>query len=112
MDGLGSMSDLVIQASGRTDFEDGSRIGNQSKIKINLQRVCSIPLINACIDRSQGWHAPGFFESGTTPIPLNLIMSPYFRAREKQQQGSKGISNTFRLYTTASVGSLNILIGG
>ena len=33
----------VIQATGRTDFEDGPRIGNQSEVGNSLQRVRTIP---------------------------------------------------------------------
>ena len=40
---LGSMVGSVIQVTGRTDFEDGLRIGNQSEAKNSLQRVRTIP---------------------------------------------------------------------
>ena len=37
------MAGSVIQATGRTDFEDGLRIGNQSEVGNSLQRVRTIP---------------------------------------------------------------------
>ena len=37
------MAGSVIQATGRTDFEDGPRIGNQSEAGNSLQRVRTIP---------------------------------------------------------------------
>ena len=37
------MAGSVIQATGRTDFEDGPKIGNQSKARNSLQRVRTIP---------------------------------------------------------------------
>ena len=40
---LGSVAGSVIQATGRTDFEDGPRIGNQSEAGNSLQRVRTIP---------------------------------------------------------------------
>ena len=40
---LGSGPGSVIQATGRTDFEDGLRIGNQSEAGNSLQRVRTIP---------------------------------------------------------------------
>ena len=40
---LGSVAGSVIQATGRTDFEDGLRIGNQSEAGNSLQRVRTIP---------------------------------------------------------------------
>ena len=42
MNRLGSVAGSVIQA-GRTDFEDGPRIGNQSEAGNSLQRVRTIP---------------------------------------------------------------------
>ena len=40
---LGSVAGSVIQATGRTDFEDGPRIGNQCEAGNSLQRVHTIP---------------------------------------------------------------------
>ncbi len=40
---LESVAGSVIQATGRTDFEDGPRIGNQSEVGNSLQRVRTIP---------------------------------------------------------------------
>ena len=37
------MAGSVIQATGRTDFEDGLWIGNQSEVGNSLQRVRTIP---------------------------------------------------------------------
>ena len=37
------MAGSVIQANGRTDFEDGPRIGSQSEAGNSLQRVRTIP---------------------------------------------------------------------
>ena len=37
------MAGSVIQATGRTDFEDGPRIGNKSEAGNSLQRVRTIP---------------------------------------------------------------------
>ena len=37
------MAGSVIQATGRTDFEDGLRIRNQSEARNSLQRVRTIP---------------------------------------------------------------------
>ena len=37
------MAGSVIQATGRTDFQDGPRIGNQSEAGNSLQRVRTIP---------------------------------------------------------------------
>ena len=43
------MAGSVIQATGRTEIEDGPRIGNQSEAGNGLQRGCTIPEINATI---------------------------------------------------------------
>ena len=43
------MAGSVNQATGLPDFEDGPRIGNQSGAGNGLQRVCTIPEINATI---------------------------------------------------------------
>ena len=40
---LESMAGSLILATGRTDFEDGPRIGNQSEVGNSLQRVRTIP---------------------------------------------------------------------
>ena len=37
------MAGSVIQATGRTDFEDGLWIGNQSEVGNSFQRVRTIP---------------------------------------------------------------------
>ena len=37
------MAGSVIQATGRTDFEDGLWIGNQSEVGNSLQRVRTLP---------------------------------------------------------------------
>ena len=39
----GSVVGSVIKATGRTDFKDGPRIGNQSEAGNSLQRVRTIP---------------------------------------------------------------------
>ena len=36
----------VIQATERTEFEDGSRIGIQSEVRNGLQSTCTIPEVN------------------------------------------------------------------
>ena len=46
----------VIQATGRTDFEDDSKIGNQSEVRKSLQRIRTIPEINVSIDPESGRH--------------------------------------------------------
>ena len=43
---LGYVAGSIIQGSGRTKFEDGSRIGNQSEARNSIKRVCTIPEIN------------------------------------------------------------------
>ena len=43
------MAGSVNQATGLPDFEDGPRIGNQSEAGNGLQRVRTIPEINATI---------------------------------------------------------------
>ena len=43
------MAGSVNQATGLPDFEDGPRIGNQSEARNGLQRVRTIPEINATI---------------------------------------------------------------
>ena len=58
----GVCGDPLVQATWRTDFEDGWMIGNQSEAGNSLQRVRTIPEINVIID-------PG----GTLDLdPLNL----------------------------------------
>ena len=49
---LRSMVGLVIQATGRTDFEDGWRTGTKLEVRSNLQSVRSIPEVNMV---SLGW---------------------------------------------------------
>ena len=41
-----------IQATERTSFEDDQSVGNQSDLRNNLQRVCTITEINVTIDTS------------------------------------------------------------
>ena len=40
------MAGSVIQATGQTDFEDGSRTGNKLEVKNGLQSVRTIPEVN------------------------------------------------------------------
>ena len=40
------MASSVIQATGRTDFEDGSRTGTKLEVRNGLQSVRTIPGIN------------------------------------------------------------------
>ena len=40
---LGSVAGSVIQATGRTDFEDGSRTGTKLEVRNGLQSVRTIP---------------------------------------------------------------------
>ena len=51
----GSVAGSVIQATGRMDFEDGPRIGNQSEDKHSLQRVRIIPENKGIIVLRGGW---------------------------------------------------------
>ena len=44
--GLGSVAGSVIQATGRTDFEDGSRTGTKLEVRNGLQSVRTIPEVN------------------------------------------------------------------
>ena len=62
------MAGSVIQATGRTDFEDGLRIGNQSEAGDGLQKVCTIPEINATI-------VPG---GGVDQVPPGADQGPKF----------------------------------
>ena len=66
MNRLGSVAGSVIQA-GRTDFEDGPRIGNQSEAGNSLQRVRTIPENKGIIVLSGGVDQvpPGADESPT-----------------------------------------------
>ena len=50
-----SVAGSVNQATGLPDFEDGPRIGNQSEAGNGLQRVRTIPEINATIVPGAGW---------------------------------------------------------
>ena len=43
---LGSVAGSVIQATGRTDFEDGSRMGTKLEVRNGLQSVRTIPEVN------------------------------------------------------------------
>ena len=43
---LGSVAGSVIQATGRTDFEDGSRTGTKLGVRNGLQSVRTIPEVN------------------------------------------------------------------
>ena len=43
---LGSVAGSVIQATGRTDFEDGSRTGTKLEVRNGLQSVRTIPEVN------------------------------------------------------------------
>ena len=43
---LGSVAGPVIQATGRTDFEDGSRTGTKLEVRNGLQSVRTIPEVN------------------------------------------------------------------
>ena len=58
---------LLIQATGRTDFEDGPTIGNQSEAGNSLQRVRTIPENKGIIVLSGGVDQvpPGADESPT-----------------------------------------------
>ena len=44
----------VIQATGRTDFEDGLWIGNQLLVRNGLQRVRTIPVVKMAAPMGQG----------------------------------------------------------
>ena len=43
---MGSVEGSVIQATGRLEFQDGSRIGIQSEVKNSLQSACILPKVN------------------------------------------------------------------
>ena len=43
---LESMAGSVIQATGRADFEDGSRTGTKLEVRNGLQSVHTIPEVN------------------------------------------------------------------
>ena len=58
---LGSVAGSVIQATGRTDFEDGPWIGNQSEVGNSLQRVRTKPENRGGVDQVP----PGADESPT-----------------------------------------------
>ena len=60
------MAGSVIQAAERTEFEDGSRIGNQSEAGNGLQTVRTIPEINPTI-------VPG---SGVDQVPPGADQGP------------------------------------
>ena len=47
---MGVHGSSVIQAAGTAEFEDGSRIRNHSEAQNGLQRVPTLPEINANID--------------------------------------------------------------
>ena len=61
------MAGSVNQATGLPDFEDGPRIGNQSEARNGLQRVRTIPEINATIVPGDGWTG---FLLGQTNVQL------------------------------------------
>ena len=63
-----SVAGSVNQATGLPDFEDGPRIGNQSEAGNGLQRVCTIPEINATI-------VPG---GGVDQVPPGADQGPKF----------------------------------
>ena len=67
------MAGSVNQATGLPDFEDGPRIGNQSEARNGLQRVRTIPEINATIDPGGGVdQVPlGADERPTCQVPRN-----------------------------------------
>ena len=65
---LGSVAGSVILATGRTEFENGQRIGNQSEAGNGLQRVRTIPEINATI-------VPG---GGVDQVPPGADQGPKF----------------------------------
>ena len=67
------MAGSVVQATGRTDFEDGPRIGNQSEAGNSLQRVRTIPEINATTVPGGGVDQgpPGADERPTCQVPRN-----------------------------------------
>ena len=44
--GLGSVAGPVIQATGRTDFEDGSRIATTLEVSNDLHSVRTSPEVN------------------------------------------------------------------
>ena len=68
MNCLGSVPGSVIQGTRRTDFEDGPRIVNQSEAGNGLQRVRTIPEINATI-------VPG---GGVDQVPPGADQGPKF----------------------------------
>ena len=67
------MAGSVNQATGLPDFEDGPRIGNQSEAGNGLQRVRTIPEINATIVSRGGVDQvpPGADERPTCQVPRN-----------------------------------------
>ena len=43
---LGSVAGSVIQATGKTDFEDGLRMGTKLEVRNGLQSIRTIPEVN------------------------------------------------------------------
>ena len=68
-----SVAGSVNQATGLPDFEDGPRIGNQSEAGNGLQRVRTIPEINATIVPGGGVNQepPGADKRPTCQVPRN-----------------------------------------
>ena len=66
--GQESVAGSVNQATGLLDFEDGPKIGNQSEAGNGLQRVRTIPEINATIDPADG----------VDQVPLGTDQGPKF----------------------------------
>ena len=48
------MAGSVIQATGRTDFEDGSRTGSKLEVRNGLQSVRTIPEVSIKITDNSG----------------------------------------------------------
>ena len=62
------MAGSVIQATGRTDFQDGPRIGNQSEAGNSLERVRTIPENKGII----------VLRGGVDQVPLGAEQGPKF----------------------------------
>ena len=71
---MGSVAGSVIQATGRTDFEDGPRIGNQSEVGKSLQRVRTVP------DNNHGILIVLRYSADPLKAVSNLRLVPYPRA--------------------------------
>ena len=90
------MAGSVIQATGRTDFEDGSRMGTKLKVRNGLQNVRTIPEVNV-VSPLQPAMTPGVVWGHSSRFRVEADQSPTCQVPRNQWYSITAVTVVFGL---------------